>query len=88
MMINFGYIKAFETSKRKLRNLFDLGGIFDSSDSVINQFRVVNEKSLSNLKEIIESFYYLTDFSITLSNIISFIPKIAYFLIEQKFEQK
>ena len=48
----------------------------------------VHKKIEQNIQEIIEIIYYLTDFSITLTDLASYQPKIFEYLYEQKFEYK
>ena len=79
-------IKALETSKRKLRNIFELDSVYNFNDNFTNKISNLNEKTKSNLKEIFEIIYYLTDFVITLNSLADFEPKICDYLFEEKFE--
>ena len=79
-------IKAMESSKRKLRNIFELDSVYNFNDNFSNKISTLNDRTQSSLKDIFEIIYYLTDFVITLNDLISFETKICDYLFEEKFE--
>jgi len=82
-------VKAVETSKKKLRNIFELDDIYSFDGNFSNKISNLIGRTQKNIKEIFEIVYYLTDFVITLNDLIGFEPKmICEILFEEKFEQK
>ena len=79
-------IKAIETSKKKLRDMFELGSEYRVTDPL--KKRKDLESICANFKEIFEVIYYLIDFFKTLNNLLKVHPKLTEFLFEQKFEKK
>lgn len=79
-------IKAIETSKKKLRSIFDLDSIYEFIQNNSTKEKDINNKIKKNLKEILEIIYYLTDFVRTLIDLISIQTKLAEYLFDQKFE--
>ncbi|CAF0807739.1 unnamed protein product [Brachionus calyciflorus] len=76
-------IKAIETSKKKLRTIFELDFMYSLSGS---KSVSLSDKISKSLKEILEIVYYLTDFVQTLANLVSIQTNLAQFLFDQKFE--
>jgi activating signal cointegrator complex subunit 2 len=82
-------VKAIESSKKKLRNIFELDGIYSFDGNFSNKISNLITRTQKNVKEIFEIVYYLTDFVISLNNLIGFEPKIICdILLEEKFEHK
>lgn len=88
MVFKFFKFKGIETSKRKLRSIFDLDSIYDYMQSTSKNENDLAEKIKKCSKEIYEIIYYLSDFVQTLIDLISVQPKLSEYLFEQKFEFK
>ena len=71
-------------SKSHLMKIFDL----DSTFNVNTKRENLPDRIKSNLKAIIETVYYLTDFSISLNDFISALPDIGEVLAENQFQDK
>ena len=81
-------MRAVETSKKKLRSIFELDGMYNFNENFSNKISSLIASTQRNMKDIFEVFYYLTDFVITLNDLIGFEPKICDILFEEKFEHK
>ena len=68
--------------------MFNLDAIYECQAMSESRVLVYNEKIEQNIQEIIEIIYYLTDISMTLTDLASYHPKIFEYLYEQKFEYK
>jgi len=79
-------LKAFEKSKQNLRKLFDLDSIYYTPEILKEKKVSVYTTVKDNLTAIIELIYYLTDFSITISDLTSVQPELFKYLSDQKFE--
>jgi hypothetical protein len=79
-------LKAFEKSKQNLRKLFDLDSIYYTPEIVREQNTSIYTTIKENLTAIIEMIYYLTDFSITVSDLTSIQTELYKYLSDQKFE--
>jgi hypothetical protein len=80
--------KAIETSKKKLREIFEL----ESEYSAIGKATQKKKSSLvdtvkSQFKEIFEVIYYLIDFFKTLNNLLKVHPKLTEFVFDQKLDR-
>lgn len=76
--------KAFDSSRTQLVKLFDLDAIYGVKERKVNP----GEQIKSNLKKIIDTIYYLTDFAISFNDFISVLPEIGEILYENEFERK
>ena len=78
--------RGFEIGRKKLDELFELDAIYKTSESYFKKQTLLKDRIKANLKKIMEIIYYLTDFAITLNDLISFQPQLAEILAEAKIE--
>ncbi len=86
-------VKAIETSKTKLRDMFELNNEYLNSNNNNRSLSSGNNQNLDEklhkrFKEIFEVIYYLIDFFKTLNNVIKVHPKLTEYLFDTKFEKK
>jgi activating signal cointegrator complex subunit 2 len=79
-------IKALESTKRKLRNIFELDSVYSLNENFANKISFLNERTRAHLKEIFEVVYYLSDLVQTLNDLVRFEARTCELLFEEKLE--
>jgi hypothetical protein len=81
--------KAIETSKKKLRDIFELDAEYRvNNTAALKKKSSLKELVQSRFKEIFEVVYYLIDFFKTLNNLLKVHPKLTEFVFDQKLDRK
>jgi activating signal cointegrator complex subunit 2 len=78
--------RAIEINKRTFQSIFELDPIYRFEAANSSSTTSLNDRIHLKLKEILETMYYLTDFTITLNDLIELVPNVTQLLYKQKFE--